>query len=106
MTVISVLLKCVFKNYQQYQSRHGLGKALDVSLQVSHATIMVPRFFSMHQNSNSSYLEAGKATSAFLTSGRDSSCTHSRRMTLLLRHWLSTPVRNILLQVQQKVTSR
>ena len=72
MTVISVLLKCVFKNYQQCQSRHSLGRAPDVSVQVSHAMIMVPRCFSMRQNSNSSYPEAGKDTSAFLTSGRDS----------------------------------
>lgn len=68
--------------------------------------ITVPRCSTMHQNSNSSYLEAGKATSAFLTSGRGSWFTHSRHMTPLLRRWLSIPVRNILPQVQQKVTSR
>lgn len=53
VTVISVLLKCAFKYYQKCYDRHHLGKALDVFLQVSHAMIMVPRYFSTRQNSNS-----------------------------------------------------
>lgn len=52
---ISVLFKCAFnKHYQNFQDRNCLGKALAVFLlQVSHAMIMVPRYFSMHQNNNS-----------------------------------------------------
>lgn len=64
--------KCEFKH--ENHKLHVLGKSPGVVLflQVLRAMTMVPQYFSMPPNNNSSSLEVGKVTSVFLTSDRGS----------------------------------
>lgn len=106
MAVISVLLKSVFKNYQQCQSRHGFGKALDVSLQVSHA-----------HDHGATVLQYAPKQQLLISGGRKGYiCIFDIRQRQLMHTFQAhdsaikalalDPCEGILLQVQQKVTSR